>query len=340
MSSHSQDQTDRLLSIIVVSWNTRALLEECIRSTHSATNKVELIVVDNASSDGTTTMVRERFPDARLIENTDNRGFSAANNQGLRVCSGEGALLLNSDTRVNPDALDRMFEFLMSRPSVGMVGCRLVDDQGEVQPSASGLPGLRMQIASFLGLKRLLPASTARRLLSHSITARLLNALTSGYFTPDGTSTDPQRVDFLSGACLMARRQMWEEVGLLDEGIFLFLEDADWCRRAAEAGWELWYLPDVQAVHLGGRSFRARSGGRSHHISRERCTSLLYYFNKHEPRWKVSVLRLVVLASLRARLITLTVRRALHSIDPETHAADANLLRDALEIAGRPCRLH
>jgi GT2 family glycosyltransferase len=125
---------------------------------------------------------------------------------------------------------------------------------------------------------------------------------------------------------------MWEQIGLLDEQIFLFLEDADWCRRAGEAGWELWYLPEVEVVHLGGQSFRARSGGHSHHISRERCASLIYYFNKHEPPWKVSLLRLVVLSSLRARLMKLAIRRAAHKIDPETYAADASLLRDALRV--------
>jgi GT2 family glycosyltransferase len=128
---------------------------------------------------------------------------------------------------------------------------------------------------------------------------------------------------------------VWEEIGLLDERIFLFLEDADWCRRAGEAGWELWYLPEAEVVHLGGQSFRTRSGGQSHHISRERSASLIYYFTKHEPPWKVSVLKLVVLASLHAHLMRLTVRRAARRIDAETYAADASLLRDALRITRR-----
>jgi GT2 family glycosyltransferase len=318
---------------VVVSWNTRKLLEECLRSLSSASEPLEVIVVENGSSDGSADMVRQCFPEARLIENSDNRGFSAANNQGLAICSGFAALLLNSDTRVQSGASERMLQFLTSHPRAGMVGCRLVDAWGEVQPSASGLPGLWMQLASFLGLKRLLPLGAVGHLLKHRLSARLLDVLTNGYFTPTLSSTAPLQVDFLSGACLMVRREVWEEIGLLDESIFLFLEDADWCRRARDAGWELWFLPDLEVVHHGGASFRVRSGGRSHHISRERCASLIYYFEKHEPRWKLVTLRGVVLFALTARLTGLSARRLIRRVDKERYAADADVLKEALQAA-------
>jgi GT2 family glycosyltransferase len=327
-----------LLSTIVVSASTRDLLEQCLGSATAATAGLdsELIVVDNASTDGSPDMVRERFPGVRVIANDSNLGFATASNQGLRACSGQFALLLNSDTVVSPNALATMVEFMVEHPRAGIVGPRLVGRDGATQASASDLPGLRMQIASFLGLRHLVPRSAARALAKTPVLGRAIDTLSSGYLTPalssEPTQRTPRQVGFISGACLLARREMWEEIGVLDERIFLFLEDADWCRRAGESGWELWYIPEVKIVHLGGQSFRARSGGRSHHISRERCTSLIYYFNKHEPAWKVSLLRLVVLSSLRARLLKLAVRRAAHQIDPETYAADASLLRDALRV--------
>lgn len=330
-----------LLSTIVVSANTRDLLEQCLRSATAAMAALdaELIVVDNASTDGSSDMVRGTFPGVRMIANDSNLGFATASNQGLRACSGRFALLLNSDTVVSRNALDSMVEFIVEHPHAGIVGPRLVGGDGATQASASDLPGLRMQIASFLGLRHLVPRNVARALARTPALGRVVDWLSGGYFTPalssESTQRAPRQVGFISGACLLARREMWEQIGVLDERIFLFLEDADWCRRAGEAGWDLWYIPEVEIVHLGGQSFRERSGGRSHHISRERCTSLIYYFNKHEPPWKVSLLKLVVLSSLHARLMKLALRRAAHKIDRETYAADASILRDALRVTRR-----
>jgi N-acetylglucosaminyl-diphospho-decaprenol L-rhamnosyltransferase len=330
-----------LISTIIVSADTRSLLEACLRSVEEATAGVdaELIVVDNASTDGSVEMVRERFPDVQLITNERNLGFAAASNQGLRRCAGRLALLLNSDTVLDGSSLEAMIEFMAARPRAGMLGPRLVDADGATQASASDLPGLRMQIASFLGLRRLVPRSAALALARTPGVGRGFQALTSGYLTPElsaePTRSLPKRVAFLSGACLLARRELWEQIGLLDERIFLFLEDADWCRRAAEAGWELWYLPGVEVVHFGGASFRARSGGHTHHVSRERAESLMYYFGKHEPHWKLAVLRLVIFSSLRARLLRLAIGRAAGRVDTETYTTDSRVLRDTLRSTRR-----
>jgi GT2 family glycosyltransferase len=230
-----------------------------------------------------------------------------------------------------------MVEFMREYPRAGLVGPRLVAADGTTQASASELPGLRMQLASFLGLRRLVPRRTALALAKTPGLRRVVYLLTAGYLTPalsgEAAERAPRRVGFLSGACVMARREMWQEIGLLDDRIFLFLEDADWCRRAGEAGWELWYLPELEVVHLGGESFRVRSGGRSHHISRERCSSLIYYFEKHEPPWKVGLLRYVVRLSLGVRLMSLVVRRLTRQVDAETYATDATLLKDTLQVA-------
>ena len=328
------------LAICIVSSNTRELLVKCLTSIEENADglSLDVIVVDNASTDGSAQMIKE-FAWARLVANVENLGFAAASNMGLASCCAPFALLLNSDTTITAGALRGMIDFMNEHPRAGLVGPRLIGADGATQPSASDLPGLRMQIASFLGLRRLVPRSAALALARTPGVGRAFQALTSGYLTPglsaEPTGSLPKRVAFLSGACLLARRELWEQIGLLDERIFLFLEDADWCRRAGEAGWELWYLPGVEVVHFGGESFRARSGGHTHHVSRERAESLVYYFGKHEPRWKLAVLRLVMFSSLRARLLRLAVGRAAGRVDTETYTTDSRLLRETLRSTRR-----
>jgi N-acetylglucosaminyl-diphospho-decaprenol L-rhamnosyltransferase len=315
------------LSIVIVNWNTRELLGRCLRAISDAAlvPAGEVIVVDNASSDGSLELVYDAFPDVRVIGNTDNRGFGAANNQALRVCSGEFALLLNSDALLRPGAVEAMLELLRSNPRAGMCACRLVDEGGRPLPSASNLPGLAMQAASFLGLKALVSRRLALRLVRLPVAGRILSALSSGYFVPLSVGVAPQRVDFLSGACLLVRRAVWEDIGLLDEKIFLYLEDADWCRRAGQAGWELYYLPAAEVVHLAGSSFRVRSGGRTYHLSRERCESLLYYFRKHHSVAAVGMLKLLLVVSLGARCVAAQLRVALRG-DVQARQEAARLL--------------
>ena len=326
-----------VLSVVIVSANTRKLLEACVASVQRSTEHcaAEVIVVDNASTDGSVQALRHRFPDVRLIENVENRGFAAANNQALMSCQGHFALLLNSDTIVSSEAIDEMLKFLEARPAAGVVGCRLVGEDGRTQPSASGLPGLRMQVASFLGLRRLIPARASVAVARAPLIRGLLDALSGGYFTPAATTSTPQRVEFLSGACMMMRRETWESIGLLDESIFLYLEDADWCRRARDAGWELFYIPSVRIVHFGGRSFAARSAGRTHHISRERVRSLFYYFRKYEPPWKIAVLKLVVVVSILVRLGRLRISRAAQPRLTPRQREEEDLLVDVLDLAWR-----
>lgn len=299
------------LSVIVVSAGTRDLLENCLDSLPSATEGVqaEVIVVDNASTDESVEHVQSKHPEVKLLENSTNRGFAQATNQGLAIASGEYALLLNSDTVAHPGSLARLIDFLDAHPRAGAAAPRLIDAEGATDPSASGLPHLRMQAASILSLKRLVPTTVVRALLARSPTQALLQRLTAGYFTPALASDAPREVEFLSGACLLVRREVWESIGGLDENIFMYLEDADWCRRIADAGWSLWYVPFITVTHLGGKSFAARTGGRSHHDSRERLESLRYYFQKHEPRRTWLTLEVVIVASLLGRTALAVTRR-------------------------------
>jgi len=306
------------LAVIIVNFDTAQIVGDCLRSIDESRGELELeiFVVDNGSVDGSVAFIREHFPWVTLIENPTNRGFGAANNQGLECCTAPFALLLNSDTEVYPGALGRMLEVARERPDAAIVSCKLLDANGIPQPSASSLPELGLQTASFLGLKRLLKPGRARTLVAFPLVGRLFQRLTGGYFVPVASLSEPMQVEFVSGACMLARREFWETVGGFDEELFLYLEDADWCRRAKEAGWKLYFVPDVAVLHLGGQSFMQTSGGRTYHMSRERLTSLFYYFRKHEPR-KVSTLKAVVLLSLTARFAAARLRELRPNGDQE-----------------------
>lgn len=288
---------------MVVTHDTRELTLDCLASLEECASGIahETIVADNASSDGTAGAVAAAFPEIEVIARTSNDGFAAANNDALRRARGRHTLLLNSDTLVRPGALEAMVEFLDTNPGSGMVGCRLVGAEGRTDPSAGGLPGFRVQLASWLGLKRLVPETAVRRALRAPRLRGLLDAVAGGYFTPAAAGSEPREVDFLSGACVLVRGKLWEEVGLLDERFFLYLEDADICRRAARAGWRLHYLPGPAIVHLGGRSFEVRSGGATYHVSRERAQSLVLYSRKHGGRGGELAARALLVAAAALR---------------------------------------
>jgi GT2 family glycosyltransferase len=315
------------LSVVIVTHDTREVTLDCLASLaeHAAGLPHETFVVDNASSDGTAEAVAGRFPDVELIARRDNGGFSVANNDALRRARGRHTLLLNSDTIVQPGALEAMVEFLDAHPETGLVGCRLVDAEGRTDASAGGLPGFRMQIASWTGVRRLVPAGVVRRALSVGPLRRLVEALVGGYFVPATSGSEPREVAFLSGACVLVRREVWDQIGWMDERFFLYLEDADLCRRAADAGWRLHYLPGPTIVHLGGRSFAARSRGGTHHVSRERARSLVRYFTKHGGAGQGLAIRSLVVVAVAPRLAAALVRG-----DRERVALLTSILRIAL----------
>lgn len=227
------------LSIIVVSYNTRQLLDDCLASLYAAdapAGGMEIIVVDNASSDGSPALVAERFPNARLIANANNRGFAAATNQGIAATDAPFVLLLNSDAEVAPDAVAALLAALEADAGLGAVGARLVGPDGELQPSCSRAP-------------------TAWREAVHVLR---LEQLASGLDYPPATwrSTAPVDVDVIQGACLMVRRAVVDAVGGLDEGYFMYSEETEWCERIRAAGWRLAWVPAARVVHHGGGSTR------------------------------------------------------------------------------------
>lgn len=277
------------VSIVIVNFNTRELLRDCLLSLRATAPNSEIVVVDNASADGSQDMVRIEFAGTKLIENVENLGFSAANNAGIRQAQGRFVLLLNSDTIVKPGAVVAMAEFLDAHPEAAGVTCRLLNTDGSIQACVSGRPGPAMLFFRLFGFSRLVRGDGARRALARWFP--LLGSTVRGYLDPY-TADVPIEVENISGACLMLRREAIEQVGLLDENFFMYFEDMDYCLRLCSAGWKLYYLPAGEIVHLVGQS----SGGRMRDYSIHSYRSLFYFYRKHYPLRTRFAIRLVVLA--------------------------------------------
>jgi GT2 family glycosyltransferase len=228
------------LSIIIVNWNTRDMLRDCLASLPAATEGLttEVLVVDNDSADGSADMVSAEFPEVRLILSGGNLGFSRANNLALDKACGDGLLLLNPDTVCPPSSLVRMFRFMNGKDNVGAVGPRLVD--GDSKPTISGgyFPRARFHWLGFLDPRRVwLQGSLSRRVV----------------FVP-GRSEPSRTVEYVMGACFLIPRTAFEEIGGLDNSFFMYFEETDWCYRARQAGRDVWYCAETEITHLEGKA--------------------------------------------------------------------------------------
>ena len=272
-------------SIIVVNWNTRDLLRQCLASVYSEPAEVTLdvIVVDNGSSDDSQEMVRREFPAVRLVENEANVGFAAANNQAMRIALGRIFLLLNSDAYLLPGALDKLARFMDSAPQAAVVGPQVLNPDGTIQPSCFRFPTLLdIGFESFF-LTRLFPRSD------------LFNRRNLGGF--DRRSL--REVDWVSGACLAVRREVAEEAGPMDEGFFMYAEEADWCLRIRESGHRIFFYPGAEGIHHGGQSAK--------HIRAEMLprgfASRFRYFEKHYGRGYARAIRLLTVGGMLLRIV-------------------------------------
>jgi GT2 family glycosyltransferase len=230
------------LSIVIVSYNTQDMTRECLESVYANAIglALEVIVVDNASSDGSVEMIEQAFPAALLIKNADNRGFAAANNQAFAVARGDFILLLNSDTVILGDALQRSLEYLRRNPEAGAMACRALNTDRTVQLTCSEYPSHLNLLLMTTGLDRLpWPKVLGKYQMRH-------------------WRRDSERdVEVISGCYLLIRRPAFEQVGLLDEGFFFFFgEETDWCRRLRDLGWKLRFAPVGEYIHHGGGSAR------------------------------------------------------------------------------------
>jgi GT2 family glycosyltransferase len=229
-------QADRMdISIIIVNWNTKDLLRKCIESIYKTIRDVcyEVIVVDNASLDGSVSMLQKAYPQVRIIQNEENRGFGAANNQAMHIMNGKYALLLNSDTVLTETAVKKLLVFLEMHSEAAMVCGQLLNADGSKQNSIASLPSLLTLTTNMPMLEYLFP----KRYPSKRYHYR-----------------EPVEIDSGIGACLMVRKQAIDEVGMFDERYFFFFEETDWARQMKQAGWKVFHVPTANIYHLQGQS--------------------------------------------------------------------------------------
>ncbi len=264
------------LSIIIVNWNTRDLLAQCLESVYDTVSDLdfEVIVVDNASVDGSVELMRQNFPQVQLIVNTENKGFVRANNQALARCQGRYVLLFNSDAQALFASLDSVIQFMDEHPGAGITGVRLLNPDRSFQASYTPFPTLWREFLILSGLGRYLirPTFPGRG--------------------PEIKKGAQRIVGYVEGACLAVRREAVDQIGGLDEHIFMYAEEVDWCYRFRQAGWEVWYLPQFPIVHYGGQSSKKHRKRMEAELYRSR----VYFFRKHYGRIAAGCLKLLIYA--------------------------------------------
>ena len=273
------------VSIIIVNWNGKELLRKCLDHVVSTTQQVtyEVIVVDNASSDGSQAMVREAFPSVRLIENSDNCGFARANNQGIVVSQGRYVLLLNSDAFVQENTIDAMVAFMDEHPEGGMSGCKLLFEDGQLQPSCFAFPTIRSELYIALHLDKFFPRS--REFGRYRMTYWDFN--------------DVREVDVILGAFMLVRREAVDVVGLMDKSYFMYSEEFDWCFRFKASGWKILYNPEVDAIHLWGGSSKQVPAQTLIRMYQSR----IQFFRQHYGKLSTEVYKLIIGWNCTLRII-------------------------------------
>lgn len=277
-----------VLSVCIVNYNGRAFLPACIESVMESDldDLPEIVVVDNRSTDGSVELIRERFPGVTIIENERNAGFASANNTAFDSAGGRFVLFLNPDTVVPPDGLRRMVSFLQKDEGTAACGCRLFHpDSGRVESSARSDPELLPLFWNLTYIDRLFPSSPlfARYLMTHA---------------PELETRD---TDWVTGACLLVRSDVFERVGGFDSRFFMYCEDIDLCYRIRRAGWRVRYYPDVSIGHYRGlSSTRHRSEGEGELSvwgARQYAGSVLMFYAGHYGKIKTVMLRIVLIAT-------------------------------------------
>ncbi len=273
------------LSIIIVSYNTREHLQSCLRSILETSEgfSYEIVVIDNNSRDGSADLVGQEFRSVRLIRNSTNNGFAAANNQGFAIATGEYLLLLNPDTIVRRDSLRNTLDFMKRHPEASIVGCRLLNEDGTIQRSCRSFPSVLNLFFEASFLYKLFPKNS------------LIGKYYLGWFTYDKV----KEVDVVLGAFMMIRRSVFERIGNFDEKFFMFTEETDFCIRAKRAGLRTFFYPGAEVVHLGGQS----AGQESQRMYRDIYRTQLYLFRKHFSHFEYVLMALLRAAGVAVRVL-------------------------------------
>jgi GT2 family glycosyltransferase len=299
------------ISVIVLTYNTLQLTRACLHSLYSSCTSgklsIEVIVVDNASTDHTTECLQAEFPTAQFIVNSSNLGFSRGNNIGLQVANGRYLMLLNSDTEVQPGALVALVAFMDEHPAAGACGPQLLNPDGTLQPSGRALPSVW---SVFIGMTKLY------RLWKRDF-----------YLQPGRDYTQVTRVGELSGAALLVRREAYQKVGGLDPNLFAYYEDVDWCAQIGQAGYAIYYVPSAQVMH----KWKGTSTSVSELSYRAGQNSERYYFAKHHGPFAHRAIQGLLLLKECAMIVAGLLRR--NRSDVQFHG---KMLANALTPIIRP----
>ncbi len=252
------------VSIIIVCYNSLSKLEKCLKSTTVSAfrNELEIIKVDNNSTDGTAKFVEEKYLNIKLLKNNTNLGYTKAVNQGLKASKSEFNLILNSDIVVLPGAIEIMLKYMINHPRVGIAGCRLFNEDGTLQYSVRRFLDLRTYLYRFTPIRGLMAGSALERY----------------YLMQDWDHKDNRFVDWVLGGCMMVKKEAINEVGMMDENIFLYFDDVDWCYRMWEKDWQIAYVADAAMIHKHERTSANKIFNRA---TREHFKSLFYFIRKY-----------------------------------------------------------
>ena len=285
-----------VLSIIIVNWNAGHLLKDCLESIYRNIIKIncEIFVVDNASTDGSLEMVRKEFPQVKLVENKSNLGFAKANNQAINKSKGMYILLLNPDTIVQKDAFQNMIEFMNTHPEAGVAGSKVLYADGSLQLSCGHFPSLQTEFFHSTLLEEIFPKSP----------------FIGNFRMTNWDHNSVREVDWVSGSCLLVRKAVITDVGLLDKAIFMYAEDIDWCYRIKNAAWKIYYLPQSKIIHLESQIANTDLTNKL----RNGYQGLYYFFDKHYGK-KVAILFKVLVAN--GMMLRMTIRSFQYAMNYE-----------------------
>lgn len=283
------------LSIIIVNFNTQKITKECIESIvlHTRGISYEIIVVDNASTDGSVAMLKSlknNISGLRLILNKDNLGFGKGNNAGFKISKGNFVLLLNTDTKIRGNVLSEMVSWMRSHKEVGISSCALRFKDGSVQGTGGYFPTLSKVFAWMFFIEDL---PLIDRLIKpfHPMHGQ------SPFYRGEGMFSDEKEVDWMTGAFFLIRKEVLEQVGHIDEDYFMYTEEVDFCFRAKKKGWKVWYLPKWKIIHYGGASSTSEFPILSEY------KGIKIFYKKHMPAWQYPILRIFLKAGAAMRII-------------------------------------
>lgn len=273
-----------IISVVIVSWNTCDILKECLTSVYQQSNllDIEVIVIDNASTDGSVKMIKREFPKVKLICNNRNRGFAAANNQGMEIAQGKYILLLNSDTIILKNAIDRVVTFAEEHHDAAVIGCRVLNPDRTLQNTCFMFPSILNLFLAATYLYKVFPKS------------KFFGRERMTWWNRDTV----RKVDVVTGCFMLVRREAIENTGQMDERFFMYGEETDWCYRFKNANWRILFTPDAKIIHYGGKSSEQISDKMLIQLRKSILTfikkhhSLLYYILSYFLVWLFFLLRI------------------------------------------------